>query len=91
VHYSLYAFDIDGLGLAVLALADFEGDNLAFVQRPIALHLDLGVMHKQIVATLLGDEAVALVVAEPLHCALRHVSFFLREAVKSAWRAVSIE
>src|SRR3954453_6483205 len=62
---------------ALVALHDLELDLLALGQRPVALRLDGGVMHEDIVAVLPGDEAEALLVREPLHGALSQLLFLL--------------
>src|SRR5437660_9542519 len=59
---------------ALVALHDVELDPLTLGQRPVALHRDRGVMDENVLATLTLDEAVALLVREPLHGALsQHV------------------
>src|SRR3954453_12118317 len=55
---------------ALVALHDLELDLLTLGQRPIALGLDGGVMHEDIVATFTGDEPVPLLFRKPLHGAL---------------------
>src|SRR3954466_10836175 len=52
----------------LLALLDLVLDSFTFLERAIAIHLNGGVMHEQILAA--GgrtDEPVALGVIEPLH------------------------
>src|SRR5699024_1876127 len=65
----------DALCLRALgALGDLELDALRLVQRAVALGLDGRVVHEDVVtATVLGDEAVALLCVEPLHSSLCHV------------------
>src|SRR5205085_1206973 len=59
-------------GGALLPLHDVELDALAFVERLEAAALNGRVVHEQVFAAVLGrDEAEALVVVEPLHCAFR--------------------
>jgi hypothetical protein len=46
-------------------LHDFELDGLPFVQRPVPLHRDCRVMHKDFTTVIRYDEPVALLVVEP--------------------------
>src|SRR5206468_10577932 len=66
---ALRGLHVRGLG-ALGALDDFERHALAFGQRLVALHRDRGKVDEHVVATLTLDEAVALLVREPLHGAL---------------------
>ena len=64
--------DVGSLELAVIARGDLELDLGALVERLVAVHLDLAPVHEQVLATFLGDEAVAFFRVEPLHSTLRH-------------------
>src|SRR3546814_13230412 len=60
---------------ALRALRDLVADALAFLQAAEALGLDCREVHEDIRAAVLGcDEAEALGVVEPFHCAVLHVS-----------------
>src|SRR5437764_7439091 len=63
--------NVRGLG-ALLPLRDLEFDLLVFLEVPVARALDGRVVHEHVRSTLLGDEAVALLGAEPLHGASCH-------------------
>src|SRR5918997_314569 len=66
--------DADGLR-ALVALLRLVLDARALGERAIAVGLDGRVMHEEVLRTLVGcDEAEALLVAEPLHGACRHLS-----------------
>ena len=54
---------------ALVPLDDVELDPLAFVQGLVAVGLDLGEVDEHVFTAVLLDEAVALLVAEPLHSA----------------------
>src|SRR5205085_8394930 len=72
----LGSLHVRGLG-ALRALDDLERHALPFGQRLVAVHRDRGEVDEDVVAVLTRDEAVALLVREPLHCAL------LRQATAS--------
>src|SRR5207247_1833835 len=57
--------------LALRSLYDFEFDGLAFGQRAVALADDRREVDEHVVPVGTSDEAVALLVAEPLHRSLR--------------------
>src|SRR5262249_2004638 len=64
---------VDGLR-ALVALLGVVGDLCALLQRAVALAVDAGVMDEQVLLAIVGgDETEPLVVAEPLHCAGRHI------------------
>ena len=70
--------DVGSLQLAVVARGDLELDRSALIERFVAVHLDFAPVDEQVLATLLGDEAVAFFRVEPLNSTLRHFkSFFL--------------
>jgi hypothetical protein len=50
----------------------FELDFLAFFKRAVALHLDSSVMHENVLASLLLDEAEAFFCVEPFNGTGRH-------------------
>jgi hypothetical protein len=51
----------------LLALAYLELDALTLVELPVALHLDLGLVHEEVLATIVGlDESESLGGVEPL-------------------------
>ena len=52
---------------ALLAGNDLEGHSLSFLETAAAIHVDGGVMHKDIVFPLAGDEAEAFFIVEPLN------------------------
>ncbi len=59
-----------------LALADLELNLLAFIQRSIALYVDVRVVNKQLIATIIGnDEAKPLFWTEPFYCTSTHLYF----------------
>ena len=63
----------DVLGLeALVALGDVELDAVTLVQRFVTVHLNRRVVHKYVLATVLGDETKTLFVLEPLHSTLSH-------------------
>src|SRR5690606_38643749 len=63
---------------ALRALRDLVTDALAFLQAAEALGLDRREVHEDIRAAVLGcDEAEALGVVEPFHCAVLHDSPYL--------------
>ncbi len=66
----------DVLGLRALrTLGDVELDSLVLVERTVAVGRDRGEVDEDVsAATVLGDEAKALLTVEPFHCALRHLS-----------------
>src|SRR5665647_794978 len=63
----------------LVALGDLELHPLPLGQRLVAVHGDLGVVHEQVVTVFPFDEAVPLLVAEPLHGPLRHSDTLLRK------------
>src|SRR3954469_18238259 len=70
--------DLDAVGLGTLrTLDDLELHPLVLVEGPIALGLDRRVVDEHVLAVVHGDEAVALLVVEPLHGALCHVHSLL--------------
>src|SRR6266516_4813139 len=64
-----YAVSLGTLG----TLSDLELDALSLVQRAVAVRLDGRVVDEHVLAAVPGDEAVALLVVEPLLGALCHV------------------
>src|SRR5207248_6158409 len=68
--------DVRGLR-ALRALHNLERHALAFGQRLVAVHPDRREVHEHIVATFTLDEAVALLVREPLNGALCQLVFLL--------------
>src|ERR671914_2710842 len=72
----LHGPHIGGL-LTLRTLGHLELDGLTLFQGLVALYLDGGEMYEHILTVRLGDEAVALVVVEPLHRALSHCAYFL--------------
>src|ERR687896_2446493 len=71
--------DVRGLG-ALRPLNDLERHALTLGQRLVPVHRDRGEVHEDVLATLTLDEAVALLVRKPLHCALRQLLFLLGTA-----------
>src|SRR4051812_44080431 len=70
--------DGDAVGLRPLgALDDLELDLLVLVQGLVALRLDRRVVDEDVFAAVHGDEAVALLVVEPLHDTACHVHSLL--------------
>src|SRR5450759_4180400 len=66
---------VDGLR-ALVALLRVVGHLRALLERAIAFAVDTCVVDEQVLVAIIGgDEAEPLVVAEPLHCAGRHVTF----------------
>lgn len=60
--------DVGGLGAAVVAGLDGELDGVALVQAAVAVGLDGGLVHEEVLAAILrGDEAEPLADVEPLH------------------------
>src|SRR5918911_5604065 len=59
---------------ALVALLDVELHALAFGQRPVPLHCDLRVVDEYVLPTLALDEAVPLLVREPLDGALSQLA-----------------
>src|SRR5215216_3070318 len=56
------------------ALNRLVGDLLALLEGLVAVADYTGVVNEEVLATLTrGDEAVALILAEPLHCSLSHI------------------
>lgn len=77
--------NVGSLELAVLTGGDVKLDDLALVEGLEAVHLNLGVVHEQIVAVLARDETVALVRIEPLNSTLSHdVPFYLSPPIGDA-------
>src|ERR1700733_4022772 len=65
--------DDDLLGLlSPVALRDLELDPLAFFKAAVSVRLDRGEVDENVLATVDGDKAVALVRVEPLDGALSH-------------------
>ncbi len=61
------------LGLwALWTLADLELNPLTVFEAAVALHLDRGVVDEEVITTVYGNEAIALLGVEPLHGALSH-------------------
>src|SRR5947208_2305188 len=54
--------------LALAALSDVELHRLALFERPVTVHLDLGVVNEHVLCTFARDEAVALLGVEKFHC-----------------------
>src|ERR1700682_5828142 len=73
---SLDGLDVRGLR-ALRALHNLERHALALGQRLVAVHADRREVHEHIVATFTLDEAVALLVREPLNGALCQLWFLL--------------
>src|SRR5712671_4442639 len=73
---SLDGLDVRGL-CALRALHDLERHTLPFGQRLVAVHPNRREMHEHIVAAFALDEAVALLVREPLNGALCQLWFLL--------------
>ena len=70
--------DLDPVRLRALgALDDVELHALVLVERAVAVGLDGGVVDEHVLPAVHGDEAVALLVVEPLHGALCHVHSLL--------------
>src|SRR5215218_8923516 len=63
---------VGGLG-ALWSLRDVELDGLPLSKRAVARRLDRAEMHEDVHAGFGGDEAVALLVVEPLHGSNSHV------------------
>src|SRR6478735_8080715 len=63
--------DLRGAG-ALLASHDLELDASALLERAVAVTLDVGVVHEEVLAVLGRDETEALRVVEPLHDAVSH-------------------
>src|SRR5439155_21566798 len=59
---------------ALLALHDLELDALAFSQRLVPVNRDRGEVDEHVLPLLALDEAIALLVREPLHGALRQLN-----------------
>src|SRR5439155_14185713 len=59
--------------LSLRALDDVELHLLTFGQRSVPIHLDGGVVDEDVIAVGSGDEAEALLVAEPLDRTFCHV------------------
>src|SRR5436305_14988004 len=60
--------DLDAVGLGTLgALDDLELHPLVLVEGPVAVGLDRRVVDEDVLTVVHGDEAVALLVVEPLH------------------------
>src|SRR6478609_10862744 len=57
------------------ALDDVELDPLPFLQGPEPVGVDGGVVDEDVLAALLGDEAEALRIIEPLHGTRRHRNY----------------
>src|SRR5690349_11635353 len=72
---ALDSADVDRLR-ALVALLGVVGDLCSLVQRAVALALDGAVMDEEVLALVIRrDEAVALLIAEPLDCSGCHVSY----------------
>src|SRR5687767_11281299 len=75
--------DVRRLG-ALGALDDFEFHLLTLGQRLVPLHRDRGEVHEDVLATLTLDEAVTLLVREPLDGALSQLLPPYRQATARA-------
>ncbi len=65
--------DYIGRARAFLALANLELNLLAFAKTGVAGRLDLRVVHKQVVATLIGrDKSKAFSLIKPFYCTCTH-------------------
>src|ERR671910_819456 len=82
--------DVRRLG-ALGALDDFELHALTFGQRLVALHRDRGQVDEDILATLTLDEAVTLLVREPLDGALSQLCFLLAMKRRPGHRAADLD
>src|SRR5438445_6145909 len=81
-------------------LGDLELHPLTFFQRAVAVGLDGAVVDEYVLTTVYGDEAVALLVVEPLDAALCHVHSSLgavrrhtswsRGLRSKVWRSTSV-
>jgi hypothetical protein len=68
----------DVLRLITLATrADIELDGLALLEGTVARSLNVAVVDEDVIGTLAGDEAVALLGIEKLHGSCRHVTLYL--------------
>src|ERR1043165_4764796 len=85
---SLDRLDVRGLR-ALVALNYFEGHALTFGQRLVAVHRDRGEVDEDVVAAFAFDEAVALLVREPLDGALSQ-PFLLAEKRRPGHRAADL-
>src|SRR5437588_206869 len=83
---SLDRLDVRGLR-ALRALHNLKRHALAFGQRLVAVHADRGEVHEHIVATFTLDEAVALLVREPLNGALCQLWFLLTATTTARHRS----
>src|SRR5258706_3534051 len=62
----------------LLALRRLELDRLAFLQRLVAVHLDLAVVREEVLAAVLRrDESKTLRIVEPLDSAFAHFHFLI--------------
>src|SRR4029077_10821703 len=69
---------LDVLGLGALgALAGGELHPLVFLEAAVTVSLDDGVVNEDVTRSVIGgDETIALVGVEPLHCTLSHFYAF---------------
>ena len=67
----LQLVDVDGLR-SFFTLHDFILNGSALIEGLEAFHVEPGVVYEDIVSGLVGDEAIALLIVEPLYCALVH-------------------
>lgn len=78
------------LALAVVADGDGELDMRVLFKGLEAVGLDLAEVDEQIVAALLGDEAIAFVSIEPFNCTSRHANLtFCPEGQQQAGQAIA--
>lgn len=71
----VYFRNVDGFG-AFTPFAGFEFNLLAFGQRPEPVHRDIGVVHENIIATVVGDDKpVTLFRVKPFDCTGRQWPF----------------
>lgn len=67
----------DGCLGTFASLFRFEFDGLTFHKLLEAVHLDGGVVHEHILTTILRtNEAIALGLVEPFHCANTHIETY---------------
>jgi len=57
---------------SLIALFDFKGHPIAFLERLKAISIDPGKVYKHIGTVFLGDKAIPLFVAEPFDNTVRH-------------------
>src|SRR5258706_11558527 len=76
----------------LLALRRLELDRLAFLQRLVAVHLDLTVVREEVLAAILRrDESKTLRIVEPLDSAFAHFHFLISivQGKTRAWKRVT--